>query len=256
MPIVSIITPLFNGEKVIQDCIESVLSQTFISWELIIVDDCSTDEGVEVVNQYQAQDERIKLLQNSENLGVGLSRNRGIEVASGRFIAFLDCDDYWYPDKLTAQLTFMQQQHSAFSYTAYTPVDEQGQHLGYDVIAPTKLTFKALCRNNYIGCLTVMYDVKALGKRYFPAIRRRQDWALWLEILKETDGDGLDQPLAYYRHSAGSLSRNKLRLLKDNYLVYRNQLKQPALQSLISMGRFLVYHFLFKRWTGRKTHQA
>lgn len=253
MPAVSIITPLYNGEKTIADCIESVLAQDFISWEMLIIDDGSSDNSIQIVKKYSA-DTRIKLLKNDGNLGVGLSRNKAIEVATGRYIAFLDCDDYWHPEKLQKQLQFMQQAKIAFSYTAYTPVNEDKTPYNYVITAPKQLDFKTLCRNNYIGCLTVVYDSKLLGKQFFPAIRRRQDWVLWLNILKQTDGFALDESLAFYRIATGSLSSNKFKLLKDNYLVYKNQLGQSTLQSFVSMGWFLVYHFAFKYKTGRRYH--
>ncbi len=252
MPAVSIITPLYNGEKTIKDCIESVLRQGFISWEMLIVDECSSDNSVNIVNQYVAEDPRIKLLQNKDNLGVGKSRNKAIEAATGRYIAFLDCDDYWHPDKLQKQLQFMQANKAAFSYTAYYPVKADRTSYLYYVPAPQRLDFNTLTRNNYIGCLTVMYDSKFLGKCFFPDIRRRQDWVLWLQILRQTEGLGLSEPLAYYRVTAGSLSRNKFSLLKDNYLVYKNQLGLSSFQSVISMLRFLVYYSLFKIHTGKK----
>lgn len=252
MPAVSIITPLYNGEKTIKDCIESVLAQGFISWEMLIVDDCSTDNSVKIVNDYMADEPRIKLLQNDKNLGVGASRNKATEAATGRYLAFLDCDDYWHPEKLQKQLQFMQKNKAAFSYTAYFPVREDRTSYQYYVPAPEQLDFNTLTRNNYIGCLTVMYDSKDLGKCYFPDIRRRQDWVLWLQILRNTNGFGLNEPLAYYRTTTGSLSRNKFSLLKDNYLVYKNQLGLSAIKSLVSMVRFLVYYSLFKIHTGKK----
>lgn len=171
LPLVSVIMPAYNTADFIAQSINSVLAQRFTNWELIVVDDCSTDNTVQVVQQFN--DARVRLVQNQHNLGGAGSRNKAIEVARGRYLAFLDADDLWADTKLEQQLAFMQQHKIGFSFTGYATITEQGEVM--DTLAvPAKVSFKQLLKHNYIGCLTAMYDTAPFGKIYMPLVRKRQ----------------------------------------------------------------------------------
>lgn len=221
MPLVSVITPLYNCSKYLEQTIQSVLSQTFQNWEMIMVDDCSTDNSVEIAQQYAAQDERIKVIQLEKNSGAAVARNTAIEAAQGRYIAFLDSDDQWLPHKLETQLAFMQKQNVAFSYAAYEKVNEEGAVIG-SVGVPDKVAYKDLLKVCSIGCLTAMYDTQQLDKIYMPLIRKRQDLGLWLRILKQIPfAYGIQEPLGRYQLRSDSISANKRSAAEYTWRLYR-----------------------------------
>ena len=182
--LVSIIMPSYNSDGTILESIQSVLSQTYKNWELIIVDDRSTDNTWQVIQTYADKYDNIRVYQNKENLGAGASRNFAIKKARGRFIAFLDSDDLWTEDKLAEQIPFMLENNYPLTYTHYSRFTSE-EELSV-VTAPEYTTYKKLMYSNVIGCLTAVYDAQALGKRYMPLIRKRQDMGLWLDILKDT----------------------------------------------------------------------
>lgn len=220
--LVSIITPLYNSEEFISETVDSVLAQSYNNWEMLIVDDCSTDKGVNIVKKYQNEDDRIKLIQLEKNSGAAVARNIAIKNANGRYIAFLDSDDLWQPKKLKRQIKFMQENDYAFTYTNYQKITESGGLIDEIVISPLKLNYKKALHANYIGCLTAIYDTKKIGKIYMPEIRKRQDYGLWLKILKQVNGHGLNENLAYYRVRENSVSSNKLDLIKYHWKLYRD----------------------------------
>lgn len=220
MIVVSIVMPSHNVESFISHSIESVVNQTYTKWELIVVNDCSDDATSTIVERY-LKDERIKLINNTENLGGAGSRNVAITVAKGRFIAFLDADDIWLPDKLEKQIAFMQQQDVGFSFTGYSTITEQNELMD-KIEVPARVNFSKLLKHNYIGCLTAIYDTQPFGKIYMPLVRKRQDFALWLELLKRFDyAYGLNENLGYYRIRAGSLSASKTDAFKYYWRVLR-----------------------------------
>jgi len=219
--LVSIITPVFNSQKYISNTIESVLSQTYLQWEHILVDDCSSDNSAALIKSYVARDPRIKYHCLEKNSGAGIARNKAIELAKGNYIAFLDSDDLWHPEKLDMQLLFMQKNGYHFSFTDYDMINENGQKLSKLMIAKPVLTYKKALFKNPIGCLTAMYDVDFFGKEYMPVIRKRQDYGLWLKLLKKTDGYGLNECLASYRIGNESISANKIALIKYEWKLYR-----------------------------------
>lgn len=244
--LVSIITPVYNSERYLPECIESVLKQTYTNFEHIIIDDCSTDGSKSIIEKYKDSDSRVKFLELDKNGGAGVARNKGIEEANGRFIAFLDADDYWVEDKLEKQIETMLKTGHALSYTSYYVVDENST-LDYRRRVPSETNYKQILSNCYIFCSTSMYDVEQLGKSYMPKIRRRQDWALWIEILREIDKSiGLQKPLVYYRKGNDSLSKNKFKLVKINYNVFRKQVGLSSFKSLVYMIRFLFTYFYYK----------
>ncbi|WP_019670908.1 glycosyltransferase family 2 protein [Eudoraea adriatica] len=231
MSLVSIITPVYNSEKYIEGTIESVQAQTHTNWEHILVDDCSSDGSATLIKTFQEKDPRIKYHRLKKNSGAGMARNKGIEFAKGKYIAFLDSDDVWYPEKLEKQLHFMEQNNYHFTFTDYDQINEAGQRLSKVLKCKPIVTYKNALYKNPIGCLTVIYDVDFFGKQYMSSIRKRQDYALWLKLLKKTNGYGLNECLASYRVGNESISANKLDLLKYEWKIYRDEENLPFLKS-------------------------
>lgn len=230
--LVSIITPSYNSSQFIQETIDSVLSQAYVNWEMIIVDDVSTDNSIEIINQYIKNDSRIKLIQLENNSGAAVARNTAIENAKGKYIAFLDSDDIWKKDKLEKQIKFMQNYDSSFSYSAYDLINEEGKSLNTIKDPLTNLTYYELLKENQIGCLTAIYDQEKLGKIYMPLIRKRQDFGLWLNILKKIDhADKIDESLAVYRIRKDSISSNKIDLIKYNYELFNTHQKLSKIKA-------------------------
>lgn len=222
--LVSIIVPVYNAEKFIKDTIKTVLDQTYENWELLLVNDCSTDKCVEIIKEYQQKDKRIKLFSNSKNSGAAVSRNKGIEESRGRYIAFLDADDLWEPKKLEKQVSFMQEKDCAFSFTGYEFADENGKPNGKKVDVPERLTYRQALRNTIIWTTTVMFDMGKLSKEdvFMPNVKS-EDTACWWKVLKKIDqAYGMTEILSYYRRSAGSLSSNKLEAIRRVWNLYRN----------------------------------
>lgn len=237
--LVSIITPTYNCARFIAETIQSVQAQSYTNWEMIISDDCSTDNTREVIAPYLASDSRIKYICNEKNSGAAITRNNALKVAQGRWIAFLDSDDLWLPEKLEKQIKFMQNNDCAFSYTSYMTCREDGEIKGI-VVAPRKIAFSSNKRDNKIGCLTAIYDTEKVGKVYLPLIRKRQDWGLMMRILQKCKvAYGMKEPLALYRLREGSISSNKMDLIKYNVGVYVETLGWSRLRA------FLFFLFAF-----------
>lgn len=237
--LVSIITPSFNSAEFISETIESILSQTYTNWELLITDDCSTDNTPDIVSKYMQLDNRIKLFHLGKNSGAGVARNNSIKEAKGRFFAFCDSDDCWLPEKLEKQLSFMQENNCSFSCTSYFTCEENGAIKG-KIIAPSKISYFNLICNDNMGCLTTMYDTEKLGKLFMPTIRKRQDWGYKLMIIQKSKyALGMKECLAKYRLRNNSLSANKINLVKYNINVYKEILKYSTLKA------YLIFLFLF-----------
>lgn len=244
--LVSIITPTYISEDFISETINSIISQTYTNWELLITDDCSDDNTVEIVKKFIKRDNRIKLFELKENSGAGVARNNSIKHAKGRYIAFCDSDDKWLPNKLKIQLEFMESENLYFTYSSYYRILEDGKRRGV-VTAPLFLTYSMLLRNNYVGCLTAIYNCDKLGKIYMSEIRKRQDWTLWLKILNHIQyTKGVAEPLALYRIRPNSISSNKLSLLKTTYKIYRKELNMGEIRSIYNLFRYLYYLLLKK----------
>lgn len=243
MTIVSIITPSYKSERFISDTIESVLAQTYQNWEMIIIDDVSPDNSNKIIEEYCKKDSRIKLIKLEKNSGPAVARNRAIEEAKGRYIAFLDADDLWKPEKLEKQIRFMEEKNCALSYSAYETMTEEGQLQNKLINPPLKIAYKDLLKSNYIGCLTAIYDTGKVGKVFMPLISKRQDYGLWLKILRKTDfAYGIDESLAVYRIMSNSVSSNKFKLLKFNYKLFREHEGFSTLKSLY----YLAWNVLVK----------
>ena len=222
-PSVSIITPVYNAAETLEECVHSVIAQGYEHWEMILVDDCSTDSSAELMKALSAKDPRVKSVFLETNVGAAAARNKAIEMANGRFIAFLDSDDLWLPQKLERQVEFALESEVAITHTAYEWVDAVGSPTGKVIQAPRELGYRQMLNYNHIGCLTGMYDTAITGKKYFmPSIEKRQDYALWLSILR--DGHKalfLDEVLAQYRTGRKSLSSNKWSAATYNFKLLR-----------------------------------
>lgn len=234
--LVSIITPTFNSEDYIIETYNSIKAQTYTQWEWIVTDDCSSDHTVCLLKDIASQDKRVFIYENKQNVGAGAARNNSLSMARGQFIAFLDSDDLWDERKLAVQIGFMKNNGYILTYTSYQKIDEAGNLLG--IVEPiSKVNYNELLKSNVIGCLTAVYDRSVIGTVYMPTIRKRQDMALWLNILKETDyAYCITDILASYRVRCGSLSSNKIRVVFSQWRFYR---------SYMGFGLFLSgYYFL------------
>lgn len=235
----SIITASYNCAAFIVETIEAIQSQTYSNWELLITDDYSEDDSREVIQKYTEADSRIKLLKLNKNAGAGVARNKSIEEAKGRFIAFCDSDDRWYPDKLEKQLKFMAEKDCAMSHTSYMTCDENDKITGI-VVCRKKETLKSMCKDDKMGFLTVIYDTEKVGKVFMPLMRKRQDWALKLKVLGLCGTScGMKEPLAYYRKHTDSISADKRSLIKYNIAVYQEVLGWSKIKSN------LYFYFIF-----------
>lgn len=220
--LVSVITPTYNCGAFIGKTIESVQAQTYTDWEMVIVDDCSVDNTREVVARYAEKDRRIHYHILPENSGAAVARTKAMQLAKGNFMAFLDSDDLWMPDKLQRQLDFMQKNGYAFTCTAYEQIDEDGNLLNKTIKTVQKTNYNRLLLDCPVGNSTVMYNVDAIGKFEVPNIRKRNDDALWLAMLKkERYIYGMPDVLMQYRIRKNSISSNKLQLIKYHWILYR-----------------------------------
>ena len=264
--LVSVVMPVYNAADTVRLSVRSVQQQSYTDWELLVIDDGSGDASVKIVSALAAEDQRIRLFLQEKNGGVAAARNRGIRESEGQYLAFLDSDDLWRPEKLKKQIAFMREHHAAISATAYGVIDEKGEKAGADRHFPgasasseqplsgtdcsgapfRTYDFRQLLRGNALGCLTVMIDRKALreqgftGELSFPQIRH-EDYALWLSILKQgVKAYALNEVLADYRIDSRSVSGNKWKSAKWTYEIYRNYL---GLGRAESMRCFLGYLF-------------
>ncbi len=244
---VSIITPSYNSSKFIAKCIESVLSQTYKNWEMIVVDDRSPDNSNEIIQSYIKKDSRIRLIELEKNSGPAVARNRAIKESKGRYIAFLDSDDVWMEEKLQIQLTFMQENDLALTYSSYCLIDEEDNGLG-EFITKERVSYSDLLKTNSIGCLTAIYDTQKIGKIFMPDIRQKQDYGLWLQILKDIKTTkGILEPLAIYRIRKKSVSSNKLKAARYLWKIFRDVEKLNIFKS--------IYYFCFYIYHGVKKYK-
>lgn len=236
--LVSIIMPCYNAAPYIARSIESVLAQTYEDWELLITDDGSTDKSVEIIQAYCDKDERIKLI-ISDHKGTANARNLSIEKAKGRFLAFLDSDDLWYPEKLQKQISYMLDNHLAFTYTWYEIIDENGNPTRKIVKDAGIMSYEKYLRNTIIGCGTVVIDRDMVGDFIAPIIRTSQDMAVWLEIMRRGFlAYPLQEVLLQYRLTADSATSNKIEAASDVWRVYRRIEKLSLVKSVWCFGGY------------------
>ena len=243
--LVSIITPSYNSSRFIKASIDSVLSQTYQDWEMIIVDDKSPDNSNKIIENYIKNDSRIRLIKLNKNSGPAIARNRAIKEAAGRYIAFLDADDVWLPLKLQKQIKFMQGKDICLSYTEYIKIDENSTEISGVIHSPRRVDYAKMLRSNYIPCLTAIYDTKMIGKVYMPNILKRQDYGLWLKILKQIDyAYALNEPLAKYRIYHSSVSSNKFIAALYVWKLFREVEKLNIIQASYYFVNYVIISFI------------
>lgn len=220
---ISIIVPVYNAGAFLEDTIDSVRAQTYTDWELILVDDCSSDNSLQVMQRAEDSDSRIRAVRQEKNAGAAAARNRGLAEAEGNCIAFLDADDAWRPEKLERELRFLEEKGAAFVFTGYEFADERLRGLGKVVRAPESLNYRQALKNTTIFTSTVLFDLNKLEKALLrmPDIKS-EDTATWWRILREGyTAYGLDENLVLYRRSAGTLSSNKAEAVRRIWRLYR-----------------------------------
>lgn len=239
--LVSIITPCYNSEQYIEDCVNSVIAQSYNKWEMIIVDDCSSDASLEKIMLLSDIDSRIRIIKLEENHGAAVARNIALEDANGSFIAFLDADDFWEPLKLERQINFMTKKNIAFSFTSYSITSQSGDITNNVVRAPKEISYNSYLKNTIIGCLTVVINRKITGSFQFPKIKSSHDMALWLEIMKRGyNAYGLQTSYANYRIVSTSNTSNKLHAAADVWRVYRDIENLSLLYSLFCFVNYAI----------------
>lgn len=226
--LVSIVSPVYKAEAFIEKTIRSVMNQTYPHWEYILVDDCSPDNSAAIIQELMKEDDRIKYVKLAQNEGAAVARNTGIEHAQGQYIAFIDSDDVWKPHKLETQLRAMKENDYAFTYTNFEPLTEEGEVISNGVVLPEKLNYTGLLKNTAIACSTVVIDREVIGDFRMPLVRKGQDTATWLKILRKHDYAYLvNEPLGQYRQVEGSISSDRIGALKRTWNTYYRLEKLP-----------------------------
>ena len=240
-PLVSVIMPCYNMASYISDSIKSVVAQTYPNWELLIVDDASTDETVNIIASYAQSEPRIRFAVKKQNSGIADTRNQCIQMAQGQFLAFLDADDIWHPEKLEKQLSFMIEKNVGFTYSTYDWIDEDGKTLNKFINTIGDLDYETYLRNTIIGCSTVMVNKTITGDVVVPKFRTSEDTATWLDILRKgLLAYAINEPLVSYRIRRKSASSNKIKAAFDLWKVYRQHEKLPFFKATQS---FACYAF-------------
>ena len=251
----SVIIPMYNCERFIEETVESVLKQTIKEIEIILIDDCSTDKSFDLIKKISDKDKRVKVYKNEENYGVALTRNKGIDLSSGKYIALLDSDDVWMPDKLEKQLNDIKVKDCQISYCSYGFIDRDGNNLGYDFIVPSSVNLTKILSKSVISCSTVIAERELFLKHKFNAEYYHEDFVLWIDMLRECKiSFGQTEILAKLRIMKGSRSGDKANSAKQRWIVYRKYLN---LNMLSSIYHFLIYILLGikKYWRLRKVLQ-
>ena len=243
--LVSIIMPSYNTAQFIKQSIHSVLEQTYANWELIIVDDCSTDNTEQIVKEYLA-DKRIRFLKNEKNSGAAVSRNYALREAKGKWIAFLDSDDLWHPQKLEKQLAFMKEKGYKFTYTDYQ-IQLNGEWLPYVYYGPNKVNKRKMKDYCYFSTITVMYDREHVGLIQIEPVRKNNDYAMWLRIIEKAPCYRLGESLSYYIKHDGSISSgSKWKLIKHHYILWRVAEHKNAFSAVVLTLRNLFWGVIKK----------
>ncbi|WAW15526.1 glycosyltransferase family 2 protein [Peptostreptococcus equinus] len=244
--LISIITPIYNADKHIEETVASVLKQTYTNFELLLIDDCSTDKSSEIIGRLIEKDNRIKYIKLKQNSGAAVARNIGLSKAKGRYVAFLDSDDLWKENKLKKQIELLDENNVAFCFTSYRYFYDADNITSKVARAPEKIDYEGLLKNTLIGCSSVMIDREIIGDFKMPEVRKGQDTATWLKLLRQVPyAYGIYDDLVYYRVANGSLSSNKSQALRRTWYTYRNIEKLPLLKAIYV---FIFYAFnAFKR---------
>jgi glycosyltransferase involved in cell wall biosynthesis len=249
---ISVIIPCYNVEKYIDKCVESILNQTYKNLEIILVDDCSTDNTEEILAEIH--DDRIRFFRNEKNSGAAISRNKALREAKGQWIAYLDSDDLWMPEKLEKQIVFMEKNGYVFSYTNYEEIDVDGNKTGVKVTGPKRITKTDMFNYCWPGCLTVMFDASQIGLIQIEDIKKTNDYAMWLKVCKKADCYLLDEFLGQYRRGrVGSVSTHSIQtMIGWHYKLYKEAEGMGTVASIINTGRNLVFGlYKKKKYVGR-----
>ena len=244
-PLVSIITPCYNSEKFIAETIQSVQNQTYQNWEMIIVDDGSSDQTVAIIKTLMKIDSRIHFFPLENNVGAAKARNIGINYAKGKYITFLDADDIWFTDFIANSIRTIDETGIHFVFSSYKRSNENLEFVYSDFIVPQKVIYTDILKTNSISCLTAFIDIEILGKKTMPEINKRQDMGLWLKYLKEIPfAYGIQETMAIYRIRENSLSRNKANLLKYQWQFYREIEQLNVFRSAYYMFQWMYRGFM------------
>jgi len=242
--LVSVIIPVYNAEKFISKTIESVLNQTYKNIEIVIVDDCSKDNSRKIIDQYTANYKNIVYHLQEKNCGAAVARNTALKIAKGRYVAFLDSDDLWYPKKLEKQLKLMKQKNAAICYTAIEMIDEDGNLIKGKRNVKEKINYNFLLKNTMIATSTVVVDRNIIGDFQMPNIRSGQDYATWLQLMRNgTDAFGINDVLVKYRKCNNSLSANKLKSVKQVWKIQTEIEDISTLRATINVLYFMLNAF-------------
>lgn len=237
--------PVYNAERYLNDSVGSILTQSYSNWELILIDDKSSDKSTQIIDTLKSQDKRIHLLKNSKNAGAAMTRNSGIAHASGRFIAFLDADDLWHPQKLEKQVRFMLENNHIFTFTSYAFVSSAGNKEEKKAIVPRSISYKNALKRSPISTITAMIDTASVAKDdiNMPNYLIGEDTATWWHLLKKYgDAYSLSQVLSYYRRGeSGTLSGNKVKAATWRWRLYRQHEGMPLLRALYHFVHYIVY---------------
>lgn len=236
---------MYNSSSYITPTIKSALNQTYKYIEVLVIDDCSKDNSVEVVNNLAKNDSRLRCVQQEKNRGAAVARNRGIKEAKGQYIAFLDSDDLWVKNKIEKQLALMKEKNAAFVYCAYDSVNENDEQVKGKIIIKEKVRYKDLLTKTYICTPAAIYDRNVIGDVDMPLRRTGQDYAFWMVLLKKTDAYGIDEALVHVRRRSGSLSKNKIQNLKD---IWEVQTINEGINKIAASWHLIRYAiFTFKK---------
>lgn len=248
--LISIIMPAYNCAGCIGKTIQNIIEQTYSNWELIIVDDCSTDGTIDIITSFR--DTRIRLCRNEKNMGAAVSRNKALREAKGRYIAFQDSDDLWEPNKLEIQLKYMKKNHYSFTYTDYRIITPKGVPLSYICTGPNKVNKRKIYNYCYFSTITVMYDKKIVGLIQIEDVKKNNDYAMWLQAAEKTDFYRLPKCLSYYCKRENSISSgSKLKLIKHHYILFRKAVhKSPAVALILTINNLI--HGVIKKIKYRK----
>lgn len=247
--LVSIITPVYNAERFIKETVQSIIEQKYEKFELLLIDDHSTDNSFEIISSFAEADSRIKVLQTPSNSGAAVARNIGLENARGQYVAFIDSDDKWKKNKLKEQIEAMKKNKYSFTYTNFEMVSETNELIKEKVGLPEKLDYRELLKNTAIACSTVVIDRSVFGDFRMPEVRKGQDTATWLMLLRDGETAHLvNKVLGSYRIVKGSISSNKFQALKRTWNTYRNLEKLPLHQA--------IYYFISYSWNAFKRRKT
>lgn len=240
--------PTYNSELFIEKTIDSIISQTYKKWELIITDDYSNDNTYEILRKFEKIDSRIKVFRNKENLGAAYTRNNCLQHLTYNYLAFIDSDDLWFKDKLRTQLEFMKKNRYAMSFTSYELIDEEGNKLNKIIKSVNKIDYEGYLKNTIIGMSTSMINLELTGKIKFKDIRTRQDTYLWISLLREgLISYGLDIVLTSYRVRSDSISSNKFKAIRQVWKLYYDYEKISFLKST-NFLLWYIYNAIKKRY--------